>query len=249
MLGAKQIEQNWDTLIKLIEDNFVDERKKNLLVMYKHFESRLMFTPASSKEHFHNAFPGGYVEHVLNITNAVKKVYKLWDELGANINFTTEELIFATIHHDLGKIGSVDLDYYIPNQSDWHRKNQGKIYTPNPQLQYMNVADRSMWLLQHFNIKITENELLGIKLADGMYDEANKSYYMSFSPDFELKTNLPYIIHQADMIASKIERDKWKYKLDTPTTSTITKKIQKPKITNNPEKLTEIKDAFDELFA
>lgn len=249
MLGAKQIEQNWDTLIKLIENNFVGDRKENLLKMYKHFEGRMMFAPASSKEHFHNAFPGGYVDHVLNITNAVEKVYGLWEDLGANINFTHEELIFATIHHDLGKVGSPDEDYYIPNTSDWHRKNQGKIYTPNPQLQYMNVADRSMWLLQHFNIKVSENELLGIKLADGMYDESNKSYYISFSPDFELKTNLPYIIHQADMMASKIERDNWKYKSKESSVTIKPKQSYKPTVVSSPEKLTGIKDAFDELFA
>ena len=195
MLKAEQIEQNWNKLIQLIEDNFGGERKENLLKMYEHLKERMMFAPASSKEHFHNAFPGGYVEHVLNITNAVKKVYKSWKECGANINFTEEEMLFATIHHDLGKVGEIDNDYYIPNESEWHRKNQGKIYTHNPNLQYMNVADRSMWLLQQFGIKLNQTEYIGIKLADGLYDEGNKSYYMSFNPDFELQSNLPHIIH------------------------------------------------------
>jgi len=245
MLQAKQIEQNWNSLIQIIEDNFRGERKENLLKMYEHFKERMMFAPASSKEHFHNAFPGGYVEHVLNITNAVKKVYQTWKECGAHINFTEEEMMFATIHHDLGKVGDIDKEYYIPNESEWHRKNQGKIYTHNPDLQYMNVADRSMWLLQHFGIKINESEYLGIKLADGMYDEANKSYYMSFNPDFELQSNLPHIIHQADMIASKTERDKWKYQ-----TEEIKVDIIKP--TNNikeQKQVDNLKSKFDELFA
>jgi len=245
MLQAKQIEQNWNSLIQLIKDNFSGERKENILKMYEHFKDRMMFAPASSKEHFHNAFPGGYVEHVLNITNAVKKVYQTWKECGAHINFTEEEMMFATIHHDLGKVGDIDKEYYIPNESEWHRKNQGKIYTHNPDLQYMNVADRSMWLLQHFGIKINESEYLGIKLADGMYDEANKSYYMSFNPDFELQSNLPHIIHQADMIASKTERDKWKYQ-----TEEIKVDIIKP--TNNikeQKQVDNLKSKFDELFA
>ena len=245
MLQAKQIEQNWNSLIQIIEDNFSGERKENLLKMYEHFKDRMMFAPASSKEHFHNAFPGGYVEHVLNITNAVKKVYQTWKECGAHINFTEEEMMFATIHHDLGKVGDIDKEYYIPNESEWHRKNQGKIYTHNPDLQYMNVADRSMWLLQYFGIKINKSEYLGIKLADGMYDEANKSYYMSFNPDFELQSNLPHIIHQADMIASKTERDKWKYQ-----TEEIKVDIIKP--TNNikeQKQVDNLKSKFDELFA
>ena len=124
MLQAKQIEQNWNSLIQLIEDNFSGERKENLLKMYNHLKDRMMFAPASSKEHFHNAFPGGYVEHVLNITRAVKSVYQTWKDHGAHINFTEEEMIFATLHHDLGKVGDDEMDYYIPNESEWHRKNQ-----------------------------------------------------------------------------------------------------------------------------
>ena len=32
MLQANQIEENWNSLIKLIEDNFSGERKENLLL-------------------------------------------------------------------------------------------------------------------------------------------------------------------------------------------------------------------------
>jgi len=243
MLEAKQIQDNWESLIKLIEDNFTGERKENLLKMYTHFQDRMMFAPASSKEHFHNAFPGGYVEHVLNITRAVKSVYQTWKDHGAHINFTEEEMIFATMHHDLGKVGDDVEDYYIPNESEWHRKNQGKIYTHNPKLQYMSVPDRAFWLLQKFDIKLSQTEYIGIKLADGLYDEGNKSYYMSFNPDFELQTNLPHIIHQADMLASKTERDNWKYGEKKVVNTKVPKNKQEQKQVDN------LKNKFDELFA
>ena len=243
MLQAKQIEQNWNSLIQLIEDNFSGERKENLLKMYNHLKDRMMFAPASSKEHFHNAFPGGYVEHVLNITRAVKSVYQTWKDHGAHINFTEEEMIFATLHHDLGKVGDDEMDYYIPNESEWHRKNQGKIYTPNPKLQYMNVSDRSLWLLQKFDIKINQTEYIGLKLADGLYEEGNKQYFISFTPDFELQTNLPHIIHQADMLASKTERDNWKYGDKKVVNTKVPKDKQEQKQVDN------LKNKFDELFA
>ena len=243
MLQAKQIEQNWNSLIQLIEDNFSGERKENLLKMYNHLKDRMMFAPASSKEHFHNAFPGGYVEHVLNITRAVKSVYQTWKDHGAHINFTEEEMIFATLHHDLGKVGDDEMDYYIPNESEWHRKNQGKIYTPNPKLQYMNVSDRSLWLLQKFDIKLNQTEYIGLKLADGLYEEGNKQYFISFTPDFELQTNLPHIIHQADMLASKTERDNWKYGDKKVVNTKVPKDKQEQKQVDN------LKNKFDELFA
>ena len=52
MLQAQQIEKNWESLIQLVEDNFDGERKEKLLEMYSHFKERMMFAPASSKEHF-----------------------------------------------------------------------------------------------------------------------------------------------------------------------------------------------------
>ena len=209
-LTAEQIQGNWNKLRGLITDTFEGERLENLNKMYDYFEERMCIAPASGKEHFHNAHAGGYVEHVLHITDLVVQIHELWSKNGATVDdFTKEELIFAALHHDLGKVGDLTEDYYTPNDSDWHRKNQGLIYKHNPKLQFMTVTDRALWLLQHFNVPMTENEYLGLKLTDGMYEEANKNYYVSYSKDRQLKTNIAYILHQADMMASKIENDQW----------------------------------------
>ena len=107
----------------------------------------------------------------------------------------------------------------------------------------MSVPDRAFWLLQKFDIKMTQTEYIGIKLADGLYDDGNKSYYMSFNPDFELQTNLPHIIHQADMLASKTERDNWKYGDKKVVNTKVPKNKQEQKQVDN------LKNKFDELFA
>ena len=210
-LTAEQIQSNWNKLRGLITDTFEGERLENLNKMYDYFEERMCIAPASGKEHFHNAHAGGYVEHVLHITDLVVQIHELWSKNGATVDdFTKEELIFAALHHDLGKVGDLAEDYYTPNDSDWHRKNQGMIYKHNPKIQYMTVTDRAIWLLQHFGISMSENEYLGLRLTDGMYEEANKGYYISFMPHKQLRSNIAHILHQADMMASKIEFDEWK---------------------------------------
>ena len=210
-LTPEQIQENWNKLRSLINDTFAGERLDNLNKMYDYFEERMCIAPASGKEHFHNAHPGGYVEHVLHITDLVVQIWDLWGKNGATIDdFDKEELIFAALHHDLGKVGGLAEDYYVPNESDWHRKNQGLIYRHNPNIQYMTVTDRAIWLLQHFDVKMSENEYLGLRLTDGMYEEANKGYYVSYMPHKQLRSNIAHILHQADMMASKIEYDEWK---------------------------------------
>ena len=209
-LTPEQIQHNWNNLRQLIDAEFTGERLEKLNEMYDYFEERMMFAPASGKEHFHNCHAGGYVEHVMHVTMSALQIKQLWEKNGATINFTDEELVFAALHHYLGKGGDLAEDYYTPNDSDWHRKNQGLVYKHNGNLQYMSVTDRALFLLQHFGVSMSENEYIGLMLTDGLYEEANKSYYIGYSPDRALKTNIAYILHQADMMATHIEFDQWK---------------------------------------
>ena len=256
-LTEEQIQDNWKKLIQIIKDTFPEDypnnRREKLLNMYHYFEDRMCIAPASGKEHYHNAFVGGYVEHVLHVTDLALKINKLWKENGASINYTDEELVFAAIHHDLGKVGDLEEDYYIPNESDWHRKNQGMIFTHNTKLQYMTVTDRAIFLLNHFGVKYSEWEYIGLRLTDGLYEEANKSYLMSYKAEFQVRSSLPHILHQADMMASRIEGELTKDSIEKEETE-VYERIQniqqavgnKEKIKDENPKIT--KDLFEELF-
>ena len=176
-LTEEQIAQNWASLLQRIEDNFDGQRKDSLLRLYNDFAEKMMMAPASGIEHFHNCFIGGYVDHVLRVMSCAERLYSQWEEMGADMsNYTHEELMFCALNHDLGKVGDKDNDYYVPNPSEWHRKNQGKIYDPNPNIQHMTVPHRSIWLLSQYNIQFSQNEMIGILTHDGVYDSANDAY-------------------------------------------------------------------------
>jgi len=245
-LNETTLKENWDKLISIVNNTFSGLRKDNLLKMYYYFEERMMFAPASGTEHFHNCFVGGYVAHVLHITEISQKLFKLYKELGAHIDYTEEEVIFAALHHDLGKVGDLENDYYEPNDSRWHIENQGKFYKRGKDLNFMTVTDRAIYLLNHFGLTMSENEYLALRLTDGMYEEANKTYLMQYLDENKVKSNLSILLHQADMLASRIEYENWKY--DNQETQSTTVKKSKPK---NKEEVTKVKNmqkAFDELF-
>ena len=251
-LTPQQIEQNWNKLRNIIQDTFEGERLDNLNKMYDHFEDRMCMAPASGKEHFHYAHVGGYVEHVLHIIDYSQQLRSVWEKNGATINFTDEELIFAAMHHDLGKVGDLEHDYYVPNESEWHRKNQGAIYTHNKELQHMTVTDRAIFLLGHFRIPMSESEYIGLRLTDGMYEEANKAYYISYQPERQLRSNIAYILHQADMMATHIEYDEWKRSQEQEeirVQSNVENIKKAVTMEETSEQLTEkSKDLFNELF-
>jgi hypothetical protein len=64
--------------------------------------------------------------------------------------------------------------------------------------------------------------MVAIQTHDGLYDEANKKYLVSFTPEQKPRTSLPYILHQADMMAARIEWEiEWLHKFKT--------NVEKPK--------------------
>ncbi len=212
MIPAEQIQQNWDRLIQVIEHYITSDRKDELISLYNDHQERIMMAPASAKNWHHSAFPGGYVDHVLRVVKGALKLHNLWTEMGSVDNsYTEEELVFAAINHDLGKIGydQDNSEYYVPNDSDWHIKNLGQVYKYNTNIPSMKVPDRSLFLLQSRGIKVTENEFLAIKLHDGIYDEANKFYFMGGQKETRLRSHLPILLHHADHMASQIEFELW----------------------------------------
>ena len=209
MLDENQIASNWETLIKFIEDSFTGDRKDGLLKLHEAHADRIAAAPASNRIYFHSSFIGGYVYHVLNVIRIAQRMSKLWNSLSPSETYTEEELNFVALNHDLGKIGDVDNEYYIPNTTnDWKYKH-GSVFDFNENIPFMKIQDRSLFLLQHYGVKVSHNEYVGITTHDGLYDDGNKAYYVSYDPKFYLRTMLPYVIHFADMFAFKHEYYEW----------------------------------------
>lgn len=257
-LTEQQILNNWETFRENINKLF-PEKADALNVMYDELGERICMMPASGVEYYHNAFAGGYVDHVLRVAKCAETLYGTWKDMGADMSgYTLQELLFAAYHHDLGKSGfpGEGNENYLPNDSEWHRKNQGKVYTHNPKLPFSLVPDLSIYLLQYYNVPMTWNEFLGIRIHDGMYDDANKAYFLSRSKDAKLRTNMQVILHHADHMAAMIEYDKVKTETNIsikPANTSISKghRLQKlQSIADNPaspssDKLTNM---FNDIF-
>lgn len=237
MLTTEQISHNWEDFIENINNYISKPRVTKLLDFYNSYKERLYLMPASSNLGHHSAFPGGYIYHVNNVVENSIKLYDVWVKSGVDSSrFTQEELVFAVINHDLGKMGDREVENYRDQDSEWHRKNMGQIYKMNPELKFMPVQDRSLFLLQQVGIECSYNEWTGIKTHDGLYDESNKAYLMGFSPDMKPHSALTYILHQADLMSARIEFE-GQYVIGStkPKTSTKAKDVQSS-LSNKPFK-------------
>jgi hypothetical protein len=222
-LTAEQIQSNWKIFLFNIKTHISGNRGKQLINFYKKYEERIILMPAAHKKEYHSAFPGGYVDHVNRVVRCSLKQMDLWASEGCDMTtFTKEELIFSAINHDLGKMGSDTEDAYIPQTDDWRRNKLGEDYMFNKALPFAAVPDRGLFLLQQHDIKYTFNEMVAIQTHDGLYDSANEKYLKAFMPEQKPRTSLPFILHQADMMAARIEFEiEWlpkfsKNSVDTP---------------------------------
>jgi hypothetical protein len=213
-LSAEQIQENWIEFMSYIETYISEPRKTALRNFYEKYAERIMLIPASHKKEYHNAFPGGYIEHVNRVIQAALKFDQIWNEFGVYKNYTTEELVFSAMNHDLGKMGDEHNEAYIPQTDQWRKDKLGEDYKFNDVLEFMSVPDRGLYLLTQHCISYTKNEFLAIKLYDGLYDDANKPYLVNWMPETKPRTSLIYIVHQADLMASRIEFEReWMPKL------------------------------------
>jgi len=224
MLTAEKIQENWEILLNIIENEISGDRGSRLLEFYNQYSERLIMMPAAHKKEYHNAFPGGYVDHVIRVINCAIELHNLWEKMGADSStYTREELIFSALNHDLGKMGDEEHEAYIPQTDQWRKDKLGEDYMFNTKVSFASVPDRGLYLLQSHGIQYTFNEMITIQTHDGLYDEANKKYLMTYLPEQKPRTSLPYIVHQADLMAARIEfEQEWLSKLnsDQPTKKT-----------------------------
>ena len=256
-LSAEQIQTNWIEFNTNIETYITGDRKQHLLNFYSKYEDRIILMPAAHKKEYHSAFPGGYVDHVNRVVKAALSMSAVWEGFGCDMTtFTQEELVFSAINHDIGKMGDSEHEAYIPQTDKWRQDKLGEDYMFNKKLAFAAVPDRGLFLLQEHDIKYTFNEMLAIQTHDGLYDSANEKYLKGFMPEQKPRTSLPFILHQADMMAARIEFEiEWLHKfsknsLDAPKKNYTLSSNKKPSTKNralNSVKSEGLKNMLDSL--
>jgi hypothetical protein len=150
------------------------------------FDSELgtafFMAPASARDEYHNCYAGGLAEHSLEVA---KWAIKLNAALGGK--YTEDELWFVSLVHDLGKAGDGKEEYFSFKDSDWHQK-QGIKYEINEKCLPMNIADRTLYILQAHHIDLSPDELLAIKLVETNPAEVPDVYRYN-APDLALILN------------------------------------------------------------
>jgi hypothetical protein len=191
MFTPEKILENYEKFKSLCEK--LGDRAPQVSALLQHFEERLPLTPASSKKQYHRSTPGGLVDHSLRV---LAYALKLNSTFGWGLD--KQSLILSALFHDLGKVGSLTEDYYIP-ADEWRRNKLGETYQYNSNMDYMTVPHRSIFLLQHFGVHLKSDEMLAVLLNDGFVVDENKNYCLK-------EPQLATCIFTADYLATSEEK-------------------------------------------
>ncbi len=85
-LTAEQMLENVNKFYEYIDKYITGSRKDQLVNFYKSIEQTLVDSPASTKDAHHNCFPGGYLDHVLRVTELALVIDRVWDKFNQKKN-------------------------------------------------------------------------------------------------------------------------------------------------------------------
>jgi hypothetical protein len=122
--------------------------------------------PASSMTAYHNAFEGGLIDHLLKVA---KYAIGINNSLPEDERVNQKSLLKVCLLHGIGKT-----KLYVACTSEWHRKNQGKIYEFNDDLISMRVGERSAYYAISNGVKLTEEEYAAILFFDKTDDKMSE---------------------------------------------------------------------------
>ena len=113
---------------------------------------RLQTAPASAKQQYYAAYPGGLLDHMLTVAEMAIEM-----RCGQQADIPERSIVKAALLHDIGKVGDADSPYFIPVESTWLRE-RGHLFDVNPALTPMTLPFRTAWWLARYAVQLSPAE-------------------------------------------------------------------------------------------
>lgn len=82
----------------------------------------------------------------------------------------------VSLIHELGKLGDVENELFSEQDSSWHREKLGQNFKYNDKCTKMSVSHRTLFMMQKYNISLTNEEWLTVLISQGMQYPENAFY-------------------------------------------------------------------------
>jgi len=156
-MNMELIKKNWNTY-KTILSRLEDE---NISTLLEELGERICLAPANSNNKQYGCYPGGIV---VTSTKLAKAMQALNEFHGTPVDI--KSIYKVGLLHDIGRLGTIESDWLLPQDSDWHREKLGNEFKINFDLPKLTHLQRTLFLLNHFQVKLTEEEYFAFVSLD-----------------------------------------------------------------------------------
>lgn len=155
-MEAEKIQENWDTFCNLAENG--TGQKDSIEKLLNELGERLAACPSNVKKE-----PGHLIDFNLKVLKACVSLNKKF-----NLGLSNESMVLCCLFRNLGLVGDLENDLFV-QEDDWHQK-RGTLFKYSQDVKFMKPFDRTIWLLNHFGVKLSQDEFLAFLSGSGSND-------------------------------------------------------------------------------
>jgi hypothetical protein len=169
------------------------------------FESKGIIAEAPGSSHNHQAWPGGYMDHVLEVMNIACQQYQ-WMSRARKLPFTRSQALQVLFLHDIekpwkysepGTIHVGDAGIFLPEEDqtfNWRALPTGT--------KEERKAFRAA-VIKHYNVQLTPEQENALEYVEGVPDS-------KYTPGERTMGELAAFVHCCDILSARLWYDKGK---------------------------------------
>jgi|AntRauMFilla1563_2_1112583.scaffolds.fasta_scaffold01341_4 hypothetical protein len=116
--------------------------------------AELISAPCTTSDNLYNAYDGGLIQHILNVTKFAIDINNIMPE---DKQLDIESIIRVSLMHQIGKA-----KMFVKQDNEWFVKNRGERFKFNEELLSLNTGERSVYYALKAGINLTEDEVYAI---------------------------------------------------------------------------------------
>ena len=163
-MNNELILEHYEKYFSLLKKVFDSDKIEH---MFESLGDRLALCPLSHIEE-KGGIPGRMIEFSLQAAQKAKSL--------ENEHDVTLSAVRVCLVHEIGRIGNLENDLYLEQDSQWHREKLGQTYKFNEDCPKMNMGHRSLYLLQHFGVTLTQEEWIAVLVSQGLHLDESRHY-------------------------------------------------------------------------
>ena len=180
-INAEKVQGNFELFYKLSQK---DEDRSDLYSFFiETLGDRLALCPFSGRTEYGWSTPGGLIEYSLGVLSSLRR-----ENDAHNLELPVASMVTVALFHAIGKVGDLENDLFVPEDSKWHQEKLGQFYKYNENIGKMTVEHRSVWLLNQIGAKLSREEYLAILLSSGALNDESK-FYLNSQPVLSIALN------------------------------------------------------------